>query len=143
MTAPTTTKPAGSNPAGDLVPELRRAGIADVDDSGLARALYSSDGSLYRVLPRAVVRPRHVDEMVATLAVPMIAHGGGLHGVLSVYAAAARPWTEDEVQALVALAAVASSALSSGPADGGPSSSSRVPAPVTTSRPTTLSDVRP
>ena len=49
----------------------------------------------------------------ACVAVPMFAHGGGLHGVLSVYAAAARPWIEDEVQALVALAAVASSALSS------------------------------
>ena len=44
---------------------LRRAGVADVDDSGLARALYSSDASLYRVLPRAVVRPRHADEIVA------------------------------------------------------------------------------
>ncbi len=40
-------------------------GVADVDDSGLARALYSSDASLYRVLPRAVVRPRHADEIVA------------------------------------------------------------------------------
>lgn len=53
----------------ELVAALRRAGIADVDDSGLARALYSSDASLYRVLPRAVVRPRHVDEIVATLEV--------------------------------------------------------------------------
>ena len=49
----------------------------------------------------------------ASVAVPMFAHGGGLHGVLSVYAAAARAWSEDEVQALVALAAVASAALSS------------------------------
>ncbi len=40
--------------ATDLAEALRRAGVADVDDSGLARALYSSDGSLYRVLPRAV-----------------------------------------------------------------------------------------
>jgi FAD/FMN-containing dehydrogenase/Fe-S oxidoreductase len=67
----------------DLVPELRRAGVADVDDSGLARALYSSDASLYRVLPRAVVRPRHVDEIVATLevcrtlGVPLTARGAG------------------------------------------------------------------
>jgi hypothetical protein len=43
----------------ELLAGLRRAGVTDVDDSGLARALYSSDGSLYRVLPRAVVRPRH------------------------------------------------------------------------------------
>src|SRR3954470_12437438 len=67
----------------ELLESLRRAGIADVDDSGLARALYSSDASLYRVLPRAVVRPRHVDEIVATLevcralAVPLTARGAG------------------------------------------------------------------
>src|SRR3954469_9442314 len=48
---------------------LHRAGVEDVDNSGLARALYSSDGSLYRVLPRAVVRPRHPDEILATLEV--------------------------------------------------------------------------
>jgi FAD/FMN-containing dehydrogenase/Fe-S oxidoreductase len=67
----------------ELVDSLRRAGLGDVDDSGLARALYSSDASLYRVLPRAVVRPRHIDEMVATLevcrslAVPVTARGAG------------------------------------------------------------------
>ncbi|MCW2581059.1 MAG: FAD/FMN-dependent dehydrogenase, partial [Blastococcus sp.] len=67
----------------ELVSELRSAGIGDVDDSGLARALYSSDASLYRVLPRAVVRPRHVDEMIATLevcrslGVPLTARGAG------------------------------------------------------------------
>ncbi|MGY1706030.1 FAD-binding and (Fe-S)-binding domain-containing protein [Geodermatophilus sp. SYSU D00697] len=70
-------------PATDLLAALRGAGIGDVDDSGLARALYSSDGSLYRVLPRAVVRPRHPDEIEATLAVcrelgvPLTARGAG------------------------------------------------------------------
>jgi FAD/FMN-containing dehydrogenase/Fe-S oxidoreductase len=69
--------------ATDLTEALRRAGVGDVDDSGLARALYSSDGSLYRVLPRAVVRPRHPDEIEATLAVcrelgvPFTARGAG------------------------------------------------------------------
>ncbi|HEY4627524.1 MAG TPA: FAD-binding and (Fe-S)-binding domain-containing protein [Blastococcus sp.] len=67
----------------ELLESLRAAGVADVDDSGLARALYSSDASLYRVLPRAVVRPRHVDEIVATLevcralGVPLTARGAG------------------------------------------------------------------
>ena len=67
----------------DLAAALRRAGIAEVEDSGLARALYSSDASLYRVLPRAVVRPRHVDEIVATLEVcrslglPLTMRGAG------------------------------------------------------------------
>jgi FAD/FMN-containing dehydrogenase/Fe-S oxidoreductase len=52
----------------DLVAALRRNGITDVDDSGLARALYSSDASLYRVPPQVVVRPRDTDELVATVA---------------------------------------------------------------------------
>jgi FAD/FMN-containing dehydrogenase/Fe-S oxidoreductase len=68
---------------GDLVAALRGAGLSDVDGSGLARALYSSDASLYRVLPRAVVRPRDADEIVATLevcrslGVPLTARGAG------------------------------------------------------------------
>ncbi|WP_409332526.1 FAD-binding and (Fe-S)-binding domain-containing protein [Trujillonella humicola] len=75
-----TTAPAQTR---ELAEALRSAGLADVDDSGLARALYSSDGSLYRVLPRAVVRPRHPDELVATLevcrelGVPLTARGAG------------------------------------------------------------------
>ena len=78
-TAPVT---AGTDAPG-LLDALRRAGLGDVDDSGLARALYSSDASLYRVLPRAVVRPRDVDEVLATLAVcrelgvPLTARGAG------------------------------------------------------------------
>ena len=51
----------------DLVGELRRRGVSDVDDSTLTRALYSSDASLYRVVPQVVVRPRHRDELVAIL----------------------------------------------------------------------------
>ncbi|MGY2130309.1 FAD-binding and (Fe-S)-binding domain-containing protein [Blastococcus sp. SYSU DS0617] len=67
----------------DLAAALRAAGLTDVDDSGLARALYSSDASIYRVLPRAVVRPRDTDEVLATLAVcrelgvPLTARGAG------------------------------------------------------------------
>ena len=48
---------------------LRRHGVVDVDDSNLAKALYSSDASLYRVVPAVVVRPRHVEELIATVAV--------------------------------------------------------------------------
>lgn len=51
----------------ELVAELRRRGVTDVDDSTLARALYSSDASLYRVVPRVVARPRHRDELDAIL----------------------------------------------------------------------------
>ena len=82
MTA-TTPAPATPDTDRELVTALRGAGLADVDDSGLARALYSSDASLYRVLPRAVVRPRHTDEIAAvlevcrTLGVPLTARGAG------------------------------------------------------------------
>ncbi|RBY83594.1 FAD-binding oxidoreductase [Geodermatophilus sp. TF02-6] len=75
--------PQATDTDADLLAALRRAGVGDVDDSGLARALYSSDGSLYRVLPRAVVRPRHPDEIEAALAVcresgvPLTARGAG------------------------------------------------------------------
>jgi PAS domain S-box-containing protein len=47
----------------------------------------------------------------AYLGVPLSAREGGLHGVLSVYARTPRVWREEEVQALVALAANASAAL--------------------------------
>ncbi len=53
--------------APDLVASLRRRGVSDVDDSVLTRALYSSDASLYRVVPQVVVRPRHADELDAIL----------------------------------------------------------------------------
>ncbi|WP_051516039.1 FAD-binding and (Fe-S)-binding domain-containing protein [Candidatus Blastococcus massiliensis] len=81
MTATTTI--GGRTDAPGLLDALHRAGLRDVDDSGLARALYSSDASLYRVLPRAVVRPRDVDEVLATLSVcrelgvPLTARGAG------------------------------------------------------------------
>ncbi|MGH3458853.1 FAD-binding and (Fe-S)-binding domain-containing protein [Aeromicrobium sp.] len=67
----------------DVVAELRRLGVADVDDSSLTRALYSTDASLYRVVPRVVVRPRHVEEVLAvveacaTTGVPITARGAG------------------------------------------------------------------
>jgi FAD/FMN-containing dehydrogenase/Fe-S oxidoreductase len=53
----------------DLTAALRKTGLTDLDDSALAKALYSSDASLYRVPPQVVVRPLHVDELDAVLAV--------------------------------------------------------------------------
>jgi FAD/FMN-containing dehydrogenase/Fe-S oxidoreductase len=67
----------------DLVDALRRQGLSDVDDSALARSLYASDASLYRIPPKVVVRPRDTDELVATLAVaretgvPLTMRGAG------------------------------------------------------------------
>ncbi|MGH3372584.1 MAG: FAD-binding oxidoreductase, partial [Nocardioidaceae bacterium] len=62
---------------------LRRRGVTDVDDSALARAMYSTDASLYRVPPSVVVRPRHVEEILASLevaretSVPLTMRGAG------------------------------------------------------------------
>ncbi|MET3961269.1 FAD/FMN-containing dehydrogenase/Fe-S oxidoreductase [Marmoricola sp. OAE513] len=47
---------------------LRQAGL-QVDDSTLARSLYASDASLYRVPPQAVTFPRDSDDVLAVLAV--------------------------------------------------------------------------
>jgi FAD/FMN-containing dehydrogenase/Fe-S oxidoreductase len=57
----------GADEARGLVAALRAEGVVEVDDSTLTRAMYSTDASLYRVVPRVVVRPRHVDEIVAVL----------------------------------------------------------------------------
>ena len=56
----------------DVAAALRAAGIGgpgDVDDSTLARALYSTDASLYRIPPAVVVRPRDRDELLGVLSV--------------------------------------------------------------------------
>ncbi|MCH1865250.1 FAD-binding and (Fe-S)-binding domain-containing protein [Nocardioides sp. CFH 31398] len=85
MTATLPDAPTGTPAAetADLLAALRRAGVTDVDDSTLARALYSTDASLYRVVPQAVARPRDVDELLAVaetaraLRVPVTMRGAG------------------------------------------------------------------
>lgn len=68
---------------GDLLSELTQRGVHDVSASTLDRALYSSDASLYRVVPQAVARPRHPDELIAildvarTTGVPITMRGAG------------------------------------------------------------------
>lgn len=69
--------------ARDVVAVLRRNGVCDVDDSSTTRALYSTDASLYRVVPQVVVRPRDADEVIATVAAcaetstPLTSRGAG------------------------------------------------------------------
>ncbi len=66
-----------------LVTALRRAGVADVDDTRRRRAEYSADASNYRVVPTVVVFPRDTDDVAATVAVarkrgvPITSRGGG------------------------------------------------------------------
>src|SRR3954453_23395441 len=62
------TSIAISAPAADLSRALRRRGVGDVlDTAKLTRALYSSDASVYRVVPQAVARPRTVEELLTVL----------------------------------------------------------------------------
>ncbi len=62
---------------------MRRLGVRDVDDSTLARALYSTDASLYRVEPAVVVHPRSGEDVLAVVAacaetgVPLTSRGAG------------------------------------------------------------------
>ncbi|WP_308126512.1 FAD-binding and (Fe-S)-binding domain-containing protein [Rhodococcoides corynebacterioides] len=66
-----------------LASALRDAGVADVLVDETTRAAYSSDASLYRVVPTVVARPRHVDEIDAVLdvcrrtGVPLTTRGAG------------------------------------------------------------------
>ncbi|PVG81234.1 FAD-binding oxidoreductase [Nocardioides gansuensis] len=71
-----TSSPPATGPSAELLAALRGEGVTDASDSTLDRALYSSDASLYRVVPQVVVRPRHRDEIVATLAVARAAGVG-------------------------------------------------------------------
>jgi FAD/FMN-containing dehydrogenase/Fe-S oxidoreductase len=52
----------------ELTTALRQAGL-EADDSPLARSMYATDASLYRVPPEVVVRPRDADDVLAVLAV--------------------------------------------------------------------------
>ena len=68
----------------ELASELQRRGVVDVlDATDLTRALYSSDASLYRVLPQAVARPRTIEETAAvleaarTVGMPVTTRGAG------------------------------------------------------------------
>ena len=76
---------AGGHPAAaaEVAAELQKAGLTDVSASTLERALYSSDASLYRVVPAVVAHPRDADEVAAavalcrTLGVPLTCRGAG------------------------------------------------------------------
>ncbi|WP_066909675.1 FAD-binding and (Fe-S)-binding domain-containing protein [Millisia brevis] len=69
--------------AADIARPLHAAGVRDVRTDTTTRAAYSTDASLYRVVPAAVVLPRDVDEVAATLRVcadngiPLTVRGAG------------------------------------------------------------------
>jgi FAD/FMN-containing dehydrogenase/Fe-S oxidoreductase len=78
------TAPALAASVADLALACRQRGIADIlDTSSLARALFSTDASLYRVVPLAVAAPRTTDDLIAVLdaasaaGVPVTTRGAG------------------------------------------------------------------
>jgi PAS domain S-box-containing protein len=85
--------------------------------SRLVGDVYQSQTSA--VLADAAEDPRHAeaDPVIASgfsayLGVPLVGPEGTVHGVLSVYSRRARTWRKDEIEALEALAANTSAALS-------------------------------
>jgi FAD/FMN-containing dehydrogenase/Fe-S oxidoreductase len=67
----------------DLRAALVERGVTEIDDSARRRSEYASDASLYRITPQAVVFPRSVDEVMASLdacrslGVPVTGRGAG------------------------------------------------------------------
>jgi PAS domain S-box-containing protein len=85
---------SGHGLLGDVVQSRRAVAVEDVRETSRSRG-----------------DPLLGEDAPACIAVPLAAPGGGLHGVLTVYASEPRTWRADEVQALVALGAMASSSL--------------------------------
>jgi len=67
----------------DFLNELRPRVVGDLRDDDYTRTLYSTDASLYQVLPHAVLIPRHADDMQAAVElaakhkVPLLPRAGG------------------------------------------------------------------
>src|SRR5262245_10740476 len=68
---------------GDLFSELERTIEGEVRSDRLSRALYSTDASVFQIVPRGVVLPRSEADVVTTVRVcsqhgiPLTARGGG------------------------------------------------------------------
>ena len=81
--------------------------LGEVAQARSPSALEDARASEYGVQTDPLLR----SAMAACVAVPMVAPGGGLYGVVAVYGARPRAWRTEEVQALSALGALASAAL--------------------------------
>ncbi|WP_104176577.1 FAD-binding and (Fe-S)-binding domain-containing protein [Cryobacterium sp. Y50] len=66
-----------------LASALRSRGVQDARDDALSRAAYSTDASLYRVVPSTVVFPHDAEEIITTLelcrdrGIPLTSRGAG------------------------------------------------------------------
>ena len=83
MSGPNVAAASDAAAAPEVAAALRKADLTDLSDSVLQRALYSSDASLYRVVPAVVAHPRAADEVTAalevcrTLGLPVTCRGAG------------------------------------------------------------------
>ena len=65
------------------VEELRKAIQGDVYDSPAVKGMYSTDASVYQIMPLAVVCPKHEEDVIASLSIarshkiPILPRGGG------------------------------------------------------------------
>ena len=64
---PTVAPPRGSEP--QLAADLRAAISGEVRFDALSRTIYATDASIYEIVPRGVVLPKHVDDVVQTVRV--------------------------------------------------------------------------
>ncbi len=68
---------------GDYLAELRKLTTGDIRTDAFSRVLYSTDASIYQVMPHAVVMPRTTDELQAAVElaakhrVPILPRAGG------------------------------------------------------------------
>src|SRR5262249_10544323 len=81
-----TALPLGPGEAGDsseLLAQLPQTVQGEVRQDRLSRALYSTDASVFQIVPLGVVLPRSEEDIVTTvracgrLGVPLTARGGG------------------------------------------------------------------
>ncbi|NOZ50198.1 MAG: FAD-binding protein [Chloroflexi bacterium] len=67
----------------EFAAELRKLSTAEVYTDLATRLLYSTDASIYQIMPLAVVVPRHVEDVLATMTLcarerlPVLPRGGG------------------------------------------------------------------
>lgn len=66
-----------------FVEELKRSIQGDVYDSPAVKGMYSTDASVYQIMPLAVICPKHEEDVIQTLRIarshkiPLLARGGG------------------------------------------------------------------
>lgn len=83
MPRPAAPAPSNSPPADSLADALRQRVAGEIRFDRLARSLYATDASIYEIVPRGIVFPKTVEDVVATVQLcraqgtPIVARGAG------------------------------------------------------------------